>query len=170
MFKKIIWANDGSITTERLLPVVRQLAEANSGAKFIVAHVQEHLTIGRKPILDEDHRALDAALRRTVDTLNAEGIDAELALTDGRAGHAAEVLADLARDADADLIVAGSHRQGPVAGLFKGGFTIHLLEFAPCPVLAVPTRKARTTAPEPADVDGAAPQGPRTTRSAGPPP
>jgi len=39
---------------------------------------------------------------------------------------------------DADLIVAGSHGQGPVAGFFLGGFTIHLLKVAPRPVLVVP--------------------------------
>ena len=138
MFKKIVWANDGSIMTERLLPVVRDLAETHAGAKVIVAHVQEHFSIGRKPVLDEDHRALDAALQRTVQDLTAEGVDAELSLAAARAGHAADVLADLARDADADLIVAGSHGQGPVAGFFVGGFTIHLLKVASCPVLVVP--------------------------------
>lgn len=138
MFKKIVWANDGSIVTERLRPVVKQLAESNSGAKVIVAHVKEHLTIGRRPILEENRRALDEALQRDVDGLTAEGIDAELALIDARAGHAGEVLADLARDAGADLIVAGTHGQGAVAGFFQGGFTIHLLKATSCPVLVIP--------------------------------
>ena len=142
MFKTIVWANDGSVTTQRLLPVVRQLAETHAGAKILVAHVQEHFGIGRKPFLDDDHRDLDAALKLTVDDLTGEGFNAELALTDGRAGHAAEVLADLAREGDADLIVAGSHGQGPVAGFFLGGFTIHLLKVAPCPVLVVPRTDA----------------------------
>ena len=55
-----------------------------------------------------------------------------------RSGHAAHVLADLAREAGADLIVAGTHGQGPVAGFFLGGFTIHLLQAASCPVLVEP--------------------------------
>jgi len=48
MFKKVVWANDGSIVMERLLPVVKQVTEANDGARVVVAHVQEHLTIGRR--------------------------------------------------------------------------------------------------------------------------
>jgi nucleotide-binding universal stress UspA family protein len=144
MFKKIVWANDGSIMMERLRPVVTQLAESNTGAKVIVAHVQEHLMIGRRAILEENHRALDEALQKVVDDLTAEGVDAELALIDARAGHAGDTMAVHAAQAGADLIVAGTHGQGAVAGFFKGGFTIHLLQAASCPVLVVPR-------PEPLD-------------------
>ena len=152
MFNKIIWATDCSPTAERVLPVVKALAES-AGAKLVVAHVHEHLSIGRTPILDDDHRSLDAKLQRTVHDLNRDGFDAELALTDSRAGRAAQVIADLAREAGADLIVAGTHGQGPVAGFFLGGFTIHLLKVASCPVLVVPrepqdsTRRPPATAP-----------------------
>lgn len=138
MFKKVVWANDGSIVMERLLPVVKQVTEANDGARVVVAHVQEHLTIGRRDIFDDDHSALDAALQQTVDQLTADGVDAELALIDGQAGQAGDILAELAMEAGADLIVAGRSDRGPVAGFFQGSFTGHLLKAAACPVLLVP--------------------------------
>lgn len=138
MFKKVVWANDGSIVMERVLPVVKKVTEANEGARVVVAHVQEHLTIGRRAIFDDDHRSLDAALQQTVDALTAEGVDAELALIDGQAGQAGDILAELATEAGADLIVAGSSGHGPVAGFFQGSFTSHLLKAAACPVLLVP--------------------------------
>ncbi len=152
VFNKIIWATDCSPTAERVLPVVKALAES-AAAKLVVAHVHEHLSIGWTPIHDDEDRSLDARLQRTVDELTREGFDAELALTDSRPGHAAQVIADLAREAGADLIVAGTHGQGPVAGFFLGGFTIHLLKVASCPVLVVPrehqdnTRRTPATAP-----------------------
>jgi len=137
MYKKIIWANDGSPTMERVYPVVRELAN-DSGASLTVAHVQETMRLGHHPLFADSHQALDALLQQTVDQLSAEGVDAELVLTETRSGRAAQAIADLAAETDADLIVAGTHGQGPVAGFFLGGFTIALLQIAPCPVLVVP--------------------------------
>lgn len=137
MFKKIIWASDASVTTERLLPVVKRLAET-SGARIVVAHVQENLTVAGIPLITEDHRALDGALQNIVTGLRGDGLEAELVLSEARGGHAAEVIADLATETGADLIVSGSHNKGAVAGLFLGSFTAHLLKLAPCPVLVVP--------------------------------
>ena len=57
---------------------------------------------------------------------------------ESRSGQAADVVAERAREAGADVIVAGTHGQGAVAGFFLGGFTIHLLKAASCPVLVVP--------------------------------
>jgi nucleotide-binding universal stress UspA family protein len=48
------------------------------------------------------------------------------------------MLADTARDAGADVIVAGTRGHAPVAGLLLGSVTQRLLHIAPCPVLAVP--------------------------------
>jgi nucleotide-binding universal stress UspA family protein len=139
MFKKIVLAADGTVVmSERLLPVVTEVLENNSGAKLIVAHVQENFSLAGVPLFADDHRALDAALERVATDLKDQGFDAELALIESRSNHAGQALADLARKVGADLIIAGTHGQGPVAGFFQGGFTIHLLKEAPCPVLVIP--------------------------------
>ena len=44
----------------------------------------------------------------------------------------------MAKDADADLIMLGSHGKGSLAGVFLGSFAHDLLKIAPCPVLVVP--------------------------------
>ena len=137
MYKKVIWANDGSPIMERVYPVVRELAK-DSGAPVVLAHVQETMRLGHHPLFADSHQNLDRFLQATVEQLAADGVDAELVLTETRSGRAAQAIADLAAEAEADLIVAGTHGQGPVAGFFLGGFTIALLQIAPCPVLVVP--------------------------------
>ena len=137
MFKKIVWATDGSPVAERVLPVARALADSD-GAKLVVAHVEEIFTIARVPVFVDSTTAMDAVLQATVDELNREGLDAELVLGKARVGSGAQKMADIAREVGADLIVLGSHGQGAVAGLFLGSFTLHLLKVAPCPVLVVP--------------------------------
>jgi nucleotide-binding universal stress UspA family protein len=48
------------------------------------------------------------------------------------------MIADLAREIDADAIVVGTRGHSPVAGLLLGSVTQRLLHIAPCPVVAVP--------------------------------
>jgi nucleotide-binding universal stress UspA family protein len=50
----------------------------------------------------------------------------------------AHVIADLARDADADLIVVGSRGHGTIPGVLLGSVVQRLLHVAPCPLLVVP--------------------------------
>ena len=54
-----------------------------------------------------------------------------------RRGRAAEVLADIAREDDADLIVMGSRSRGRMRAAV-GSAVLDLLHDAPCPVLVVP--------------------------------
>ena len=53
-------------------------------------------------------------------------------------GGPAHVIEDIATEADADLIVAGTRGHSPVAGLLLGSVTQRLLHIARRPVLAVP--------------------------------
>jgi nucleotide-binding universal stress UspA family protein len=49
------------------------------------------------------------------------------------------VIAEIAKEEGADLIVAGTRGHGPIAGLLLGSVTHRLVQIAPCPVLVVPT-------------------------------
>ena len=44
MFTKIMWATDRSPTTERVLPLAKELA-AGSGAKLIITHIEKITTV-----------------------------------------------------------------------------------------------------------------------------
>jgi nucleotide-binding universal stress UspA family protein len=142
MFKTIIWATDGSETADEALPFAKALAEAGSG-RLIAVHGKEVFVGGRAtgfPVL-ADEEELDAKIHRQVLELRAAGIDATFDLISGMSVHAAQMLADVAREVDADVIVVGTRGHGPIAGAVIGSVTQQLLHLAPCPVLAVPPAK-----------------------------
>jgi nucleotide-binding universal stress UspA family protein len=146
MFKVIIWATDGSSGAEQALPYAKGLAQAD-GARLIVVHVKE-IMVGRTggyPIkIDEDQ--VQAAILKQVEDLKQEGFDATLQMANVAAGGAAHVIAEIADDAGADLIVAGTRGYGPLAGLVLGSVTHRLLHVAHCPVLVVPAKSAGASA------------------------
>jgi nucleotide-binding universal stress UspA family protein len=147
MFKTILWGSDGSAFAESALPLAKGIAQS-SGARLLVVHVDE-MAVGLAGAIAvgavgyPDYNAVSAALQRIAEDLNQEGIDAQFVSVKLTVGGVAGVLADSARDADADLIVVGTRGRNPIVGLLVGGVTHRLLEIAPCPVLAVPAKQAQ---------------------------
>ena len=139
MFKTILWATDGSANADLALPVVKELMEAKDG-KLVVAHCRE-LFSGRAagfPVnADEDE--LLAKIREQAAELKSAGFDVQMQVATTSGTHAPHVIAEIARDTGADLIVVGTRGHGPFAGALLGSVTQQLLHIAPCPVLAVPT-------------------------------
>jgi nucleotide-binding universal stress UspA family protein len=141
MFKVIVWTTDGSSGAEQALPYAKSLAQAD-GARLIVVHVNE-FSAGRAPgpvNLNEDK--VQAAIGKQVADLKQEGLKATLQLADVMAGGAAHVIAEIANEEGADLIVAGTRGHGPLSGLLLGSVTQRLLQIANCPVLVVPPKSA----------------------------
>jgi nucleotide-binding universal stress UspA family protein len=139
MFKVIIWATDGSSRAEKALPFAKDLAQAH-GARLIIVHVNE-FAAGRSPgpvNVNEDQ--VRAALGKHVKDLKQEGLDARLEMAEVMAGGAANVIAKIADDKKADLIVAGTTGNDYIAGLLLGSVTQRLAQIAHCPVLVVPSR------------------------------
>jgi nucleotide-binding universal stress UspA family protein len=142
MFKTIIWATDGSETADEALPFAKALAELEQG-RLIAVHGRELFVSGRAtglPVLAAEQE-LEAKIDRQVQELRSTGVDATLNLVSEPASHAAQTLAQVARDVEADAIVVATRGQGPIAGALVGSVTQQLLHFAPCPVLAVPSVK-----------------------------
>jgi nucleotide-binding universal stress UspA family protein len=139
MFKKIIWATDGSASAYRALPYAKVLAQHES-ASLLVAHVVETYAGSRAaglPVyVDEDE--MQARIEQQVAELQAEGIDAELKTVTGLGIRPAHAIAEVAKEAGADLIVTGTRGHTALGGLLLGSVTQRLLHIAPCPVLAVP--------------------------------
>jgi nucleotide-binding universal stress UspA family protein len=140
MFKKVIWATDGSQAADEALPMAKKLA-AQGGGQLIVAHCEE-LTLpgkggGSLPVhANEDD--LKAKIKRQVAELSGNGTPASLHLSTTRVGGAAHAIADTAADNGADVIVVGTRGHTPLGGLLVGSVTQRLLHVAPCPVVVVP--------------------------------
>src|SRR5881409_2000112 len=137
MFNTIVWATDGSEAADRAQPYANALA-AGDGAALVVVHSKEILVgrAGGYPVFaDEDE--LEAKIRSQVEEAREEGLDARLELVHGAAPGAAHMIADVAREVGANVIVVGTRGHAPFAGLLVGSVTQRLLHLAPCPVLAV---------------------------------
>ena len=78
--------------------------------------------------------------------MKESGVDATLRVVHGTNIDPADLIAGVAKDVDADVIVVGTRGHGRVAGMLLGSVTQRLLHVAPCPVLAVPAKVAAAVA------------------------
>ena len=138
MFKTILWATDGSETAGHALPFALELV-ARDSAKLVVVHVRE-IVVGRMggyPVF-ADEPDLRARLAEQVETLRETGIDVALVERTCASGHAAKLIAEVAEDYDAGLIVLGTHGHTRLGGALIGSTTQALLHEGTLPVFAVP--------------------------------
>jgi len=138
MFNTIVWATDGSENADRALSVAKTLARENSASLAVVHIVQRYATKAGLAVYPDEEQ-VEAKLKLVVEELSGEGLDASLKIVNHVGPQPAHEIADLAREAGADLIVVGTRGHGALPGLLLGSVTQRLLHVAPCPVLAVPT-------------------------------
>jgi nucleotide-binding universal stress UspA family protein len=140
VLKRIVLALDGSPEAQHALPVTQELAQA-TGAAVTVVHVREMMLA---PVVGGVTRRMDegeaeASVRAGAESLLAAGIDAELQIVASTyAGGPAHEIAEVAKQVDAGLIIAGTRGLGVIKGLLVGSVAHRLLYIATCPVLTVP--------------------------------
>jgi nucleotide-binding universal stress UspA family protein len=143
MFKKIVWATDGSDAADEALPYVKELASEHRATVVVCHSILTMVAAGAHgaplAVIDEDE--IKTKLGGQVDELGAAGIDAELKLVGGDTLRGAAH--DIVRVADADggdLIVAATRGHTALGGLLLGSVTQRLLHLAKCPVLIIPSK------------------------------
>ena len=137
MFKKVIWATDGSEHADRALGLAKSLVD-ESGGSLLAVHSIEYVIAkgGGTELVDEDERV--AKVKQQVADLEAAGLKAEVRIVESGTHSPAHTVARVAEEEGADLIVAGTRGHTLLAGLLLGSGTQRLLSIAPCPVLVVP--------------------------------
>ncbi len=138
VFRKILWATDGSECADGALAAARSLAQDGPG---MVAVFSVEYTVGKGEITqDADPDENEAKIEKQVADLAQTGVDASFRVVQGGINGAAATIAKVADEEGADVIVVGTRGQTRLAGLLLGSVTHRLLHIAPCPVLVVPGR------------------------------
>jgi nucleotide-binding universal stress UspA family protein len=139
MFKTIVLALDASEGSRAAVPIATELARHN-GAQIVIAHVEQDIVgKGGAPVPPTEDE-IQAELRRQAEELSKEGIDTRVEIRNVVLGGPAHRIAEIADEANADLIVVGTHGHTALGGLLLGSVTQRLLHIAHRPVLAVPPR------------------------------
>ncbi len=140
MLTSIIWATDGSDFADHALPFVEELAKAFS-ATVTVVHVDQRLVgrAGGYPVY-ADEPAIREKIKGQAAKLGEGGVDVSCRFITGTVHGPADLIADVAREIDAGLIVVGSHGHGFLTAALAGSITTRLLHVAPCRVFPVPAR------------------------------
>ena len=138
MFSSIIWGTNGSPESDRALPMVLELAHEH-GAIVTLVHVDEQLVGSRvsgEPVFGyepEVHRKVQSQCEE----LRRAGVTADVEIHTTAPGEPADVIAHVADEIGADLIVVGTRGHGRLAGALLASVAQRLLHVSPCPVLVV---------------------------------
>lgn len=143
---KIVLATDGSAQAELAASLAASIPWPD-GTTIRLVRVVEPVPPGLE--LAEDRRAelnesvLDTA--RSELTAVAFGLAAPSRHVETRVAHgdAGDVIIDAAADCDADLVIVGSRRLGPIGTALLGSTSAAVVDGAPCPVLVA--RRAAIT-------------------------
>lgn len=139
MFRKIIFANEGSPAADRALLYVEHLARRYE-AEVVVVHAFEvpsrYVTTD---VYEELRESFQKAAWAVVDDATQELEKADI-LVRGvvREGPAARTILEVAGEENASLIVLGTRGPSSAAELVLGSVSVEVLRFARCPVMAVP--------------------------------
>lgn len=156
MYKRIIVPVDGSPTANKALVAALQLAR-DGGGRVRLIHVVEELAFvdgydmygGQTgELLQVMREAGDKVLDAALEIARSAGVDADKQLFDRFGERLGEVVANAARDWNADLIVLGTHGRRGIGRVLLGSGAEQIIRLAPTPVLVI--RSGDETTPRPA--------------------
>lgn len=135
--RTIVIGVDGSATSVDALHWALHLASHDHSSVHAVSAWEWPATWGMAyplPAGFDPEAEARSSLTEILDPLRAKYPDVEI-IEDVREGSPKSVLAAVATDADADLLVVGSRGHGEVTGIALGSVSLWLAAHAPCSVL-----------------------------------
>jgi nucleotide-binding universal stress UspA family protein len=142
MFENVVLALDGSDQSDDALAYATEIAR-DHGSKLHVVHVVEVLVGRGGGMLQVNEREIKTRIPEHVHELREAGIDADLEFRSAVVGRCGNVIARVAAEHEADVIITGSRQHSGLAGMLLGSVTQRLLHLADCPVLIIPRGSAR---------------------------
>jgi nucleotide-binding universal stress UspA family protein len=145
----VLVPTDFSQTARHALEVAQQVATSMGPARLVLAHayyvpVEIEVLIatergGDGGLLDRMSDAAAEELERILENLQEAGVSVEYA---ARHGSPEQVIEELAKEFNADLIVMGTHGRSGLRRALMGSVAEHVVRTAECPVLTVrPTKE-----------------------------
>ncbi len=136
-FKRILVAIDGGALTLHAARMGLELSQALA-AEIAIVHAVEPPVDYSGEIGFSAEVLLEASSQETTDILDAlrQNVALPTSATEFiRVGHAAEVIAGVAEEWFADLVIVGSHGRGGLGRVLLGSVAEAVVRHAPCPVL-----------------------------------
>lgn len=130
MFHTIVWATDASELSAAAAGFIRSVCERYDSELRIVHVAPAHGN-------PSDERRI-AKLKALSSSLRRRGVRSSLHVLRGATGSPAPHIVQVARMAQADLVVVTTRGRAPVISAVAGSTTMALIATAPCPVLVLP--------------------------------
>lgn len=147
MYKRILVPVDGSDTSNRALVAALQLARESGGRVRLLNAVDELAYLSgfeySGQVLETARRAGAKALDDAMAIATASGVPTDKKLVETAGQRLGEIVADEAREWQADLVAIGTHGRRGVSRVLLGSGAEQVLRLAPVPVLAVRTPEAQ---------------------------
>jgi nucleotide-binding universal stress UspA family protein len=144
MYQRILVPVDGSAHSKRALDEAIAVARLTGGRLVVVHAIDEPFLamgtgawVGGNDLLAYVREGAEAVLAEAVDTARRAGVPVESRLLDTFAGRVCDLVAQCAADAQADLIVIGTHGRRGVGRALMGSDAEQILRLSPVPVLLV---------------------------------
>ncbi len=136
-WERILLATDGSEYSRKATQRAIELVQCSGGSLKVlsVLEISPHIYAVAPEIAEEKIKLPKQYVEEVKQEAAARGIIAEDFVREAESAY--EVIIDLAREKDIDLIVMGSHGRTGLKRLLMGSVTERVIAHAPCPVLVV---------------------------------
>jgi nucleotide-binding universal stress UspA family protein len=141
MYKRILVPVDGSETSNKALTAALQMAR-DSGGRVRVLHAVDALAFVELYAYAADtlaivHEQAEKLLRDALDIAKAAGVPADRKLVEDAGARLGDVVADAAKEWDADLVVVGTHGRRGFSRALLGSGAEEIIRYSPVPVLVI---------------------------------
>jgi len=145
MYKRILVPTDGSETANKALVAALQIARDSGGRVRIIHVIEEMAYLTGYEQYGGYSGELISAMRETGNKVlndamaiaQAAGVEADNLLFDNFGERLGEVVANTAKQWEADLIVVGTHGRRGIGRMLLGSGAEQILRLAPVPVLVI---------------------------------